>query len=88
MNTWMAEAHYRKFDFQCVCRLVEILIQSGFNMTNHTWDLFESRINGLAIVDGKVCYYSFFAPSKRILNILSRYNQPIIENFKYITRGE
>jgi len=87
MKNTVENAFYHGWDFQCTGRLVEVLIQNGYKTTDHMWRLFETRINGLGILDGKVCYYSFFEPSKRIMSVLSRYNSAIIDNFKYITRG-
>ena len=70
-----------------VRKLTEVLENAGATVSNHLWDLFVFKINGLRINEnGQVCYLSFYKPSKRILNIFSRYNDIIVENFNYITQ--
>ena len=70
-----------------VTRLTEVLENAGATVSNHLWDLFVFNINGLRINEnGKVCYLSFYKPSKKILNVLSKYNDVIVENFNYITK--
>jgi len=68
-------------------RLVDVLERSGATITNNMWDMLLFKINGLRISEnGKVCYLSFYKPSKRILTLFSRYNRIIVDNFKYITQ--
>ncbi len=68
-------------------RLVEVLEKAGATITNHMWDLLLFNINGLRInAEGKICYLSFYKESKRIMDLLRRYNSVIIENFNYITK--
>lgn len=68
-------------------RLVEVLQNAGANISEWMWDALLFNINALRINKyGQVCYMSYFPPSKKILSLLSRYNQVIVENFKYITR--
>ena len=67
-------------------KLVEILENEGAIITDHMWDLLLFNINGLRInSDGKVCYLSFYKESKKIMELLRRYNSIIVQNFKYIT---
>lgn len=67
-------------------KLVKVLEEAGATITDHMWDLLLFNINGLRInSDGKVCYLSFYKESKKIMELLRRYNSVIIENFKYIT---
>ncbi len=68
-------------------KLVEVLEGAGANITNHVWDLLLFNINGLRInSDGKVCYISFYKESKKIVELLRRYNSVIVQNFDYITK--
>ena len=68
-------------------RLVSILESEGAVISNNMWDLLLFNINGLRINEaGKVCYLSFYKPSKRILTLLARYNNVIIKNFDEITK--
>lgn len=68
-------------------RLVEVLEKAGATITNYMWDLLLFNINGLRInAEGKICYLSFFKESKRIMELLRRYNSVIIQNFNYITK--
>jgi hypothetical protein len=68
-------------------RLVEVLEKAGATISNHMWDLLLFNINGLRInAEGKICYLSFYKESKRIMDLLRRYNSVIIENFNYITK--
>ena len=69
-------------------RLVSILESNGATITDCMWDLLLFNINGLRISEsGRVCYLSFYKPSKRILELLARYNNVIVENFNRITKG-
>jgi hypothetical protein len=69
-------------------KLVKTLESNGVNITNHMYDMLLFNINGLRInEEGKICYLSFYKPSKRILELLARYNKIIVENFNYITKG-
>lgn len=66
-------------------RLVEVIEQDGGTVSNYMWDLILGNVNGLRINDsGKVCYLSFYPPSKRILSLLARHNKAIKENLKKI----
>lgn len=68
-------------------RLVEVLEKAGATMTDHLWDLLLFKINGLRInSDGKVCYLSYYKESKKIMELLRRYNNIIVQNFDYITK--
>ena len=83
-----AQAMQSEWSLTNVRRLTEVLEKAGATVSSHLWDLFCFNINGLRInQDGKVCYLSFYKPSKRILNIFARYNNVIVENFDYITSG-
>jgi len=67
-------------------KLVKVLEEAGATITDHMWDLLLFNINGLRInSEGKVCYLSFYKKSKKIMELLRRYNSVIIENFKDIT---
>ena len=67
-------------------KLVKVLEETGATITDHMWDLLLFNINGLRInSEGKVCYLSFYKGSKKIMELLRRYNNVIVENFKYIT---
>lgn len=66
-------------------RLVEVIEQDGGDVSNYMWDLLLTNVNGLRINDGgKVCYLSFYPPSKRILSLLVRHNEAIRANLKKI----
>lgn len=67
-------------------RLVEVLEKDGAKITNNMWDMLLFNINALRIVDGKICYISFYNESKRISSLLLRHNKAIMDNFKYITK--
>ena len=68
-------------------RLVEVLEKAGAIITDHLWDLLLFKINGLRInSDGKVCYLSYYKESKKIMELLRRYNNIIVQNFDYITK--
>lgn len=67
-------------------KLVKVLEEAGATITDHMWDLLLFNINGLRInSEGKVCYLSFYKESKKVMELLRRYNNIIIHNFKYIT---
>lgn len=67
-------------------KLVKVLEEAGATITDHMWDLLLFNVNGLRInSEGKVCYLSFYKESKKIMELLRRYNNVIVENFKYIT---
>ena len=67
-------------------KLVKVLEEAGATITDHVWDLLLFNINGLRInSEGKICYLSFYKESKKIMELLRRYNDVIVENFKYIT---
>lgn len=67
-------------------KLVKVLEEAGATITDHMWDLLLFNINGLRInSEGKVCYLSFYKESKKLIELLRRYNNIIVENFKYIT---
>jgi hypothetical protein len=67
-------------------KLVKVLEEAGATITDHMWDLLLFNINGLRInSEGKVCYISFYKESKKIMELLRRYNGVVVENFKYIT---
>lgn len=67
-------------------KLVKVLEEAGATITDHMWDLLLFNINGLRInSEGKVCYLSFYKESKKVMELLRRYNSIIVENFKYIT---
>lgn len=69
-------------------RLVKVLENAGATITNHMWDLLLFNINGLRInSDGKICYLSFYKESKKIMELLRRYNSVIVQNFDYITKS-
>lgn len=67
-------------------KLVKVLEEAGATITDHVWDLLLFNINGLRInSEGKICYLSFYKESKKVMELLRRYNDIIVENFKYIT---
>lgn len=71
-----------------VSRLTDVIEADGGNVSDYMWNMFLFNINGLRInSDGKVCYLSFYKPSKRILSMLSKHNNAIVERFNYITKG-
>lgn len=68
-------------------RLCMVLEKEGVKITPCLRKQLFIKINGLRINPyGNVCYLSFFAPSKGILLLLSRYNVAIRRNFNYITK--
>ena len=68
--------------------LNDILEQNDINITNSVWDLLVFNVNGLRINEyGKVCYLSFYKPSKKLLTLFARYNNLIVENFDKITKA-
>ena len=67
-------------------KLVTVLEQAGANVTNHMYDMLLFNVNGLRInSEGKICYLSFYKESKKIMELLRRYNNVIVENFNHIT---
>lgn len=67
-------------------KLVKVLEEAGATITDHMWDLLLFNINGLRInSEGKVCYLSFYKESKKIMELLRRYNNAVVQNFEYIT---
>ena len=66
-------------------RLVEVIEQDGGTVSNYMWDMILGSVNGLRVNDsGKVCYLSFYPPSKRILSLLAQHNNAIRDNLKKI----
>jgi len=68
-------------------KLVEILEAHGAKISDSLYNDLLFKINGLRINEyGRICYLSFYKPSKRILNLLNRYSNVIKEHFNEITR--
>lgn len=62
-------------------RLVEVIERDGEQVSDYMYEWLYSNIIGLRINEsGRVCYLSFYSPSKRILSILARHNDSIREN--------
>lgn len=81
------QAKQSEWGLSNVRTLTRILEENGANITSHMWDLLLFNINGLRINEsGKVCYISFYKPSKRILELLARYNNIIVKHFNEITK--
>lgn len=81
------QAKQSEWGLSNVRTMTNILESNGANITSHMWDLLLFNINGLRINEaGRVCYISFYKPSKRILNLLARYNKVIVEHFDEITK--
>ena len=82
------QAKQSEWGLSNVRRMTNILELNGANITSHIWDLLLFNINGLRINEaGRVCYLSFYKPSKRILDLLARYNKVIVEHFDEITNA-
>lgn len=68
-------------------KLVNLIEQTGEIISNHVYDLLLFNVNGLRIVDGKVCYLSFYKPSKKLLSLFARHNKLIIEHIDEIVKS-
>ena len=67
-------------------RLVDIIEKDGEQVSDYMYEQLYVRINELRVNEnGKVCYLSFYPPSKRVISILTRHNDAIRENLHYIT---
>ena len=67
-------------------RLVDTIEKDGGQVSDYMYGYLYSSINGLRVNEnGKVCYLSFYPPSKRVLSILTRHNDAIRGNLHYIT---
>ena len=80
------EAKQRSFGLSQLRKLNNIIEQNGGEISNYLWELLLFNINELRLIDGKVCYTSFYKPSKRVLSLFARYNKVIVENFDYIVK--
>jgi len=67
-------------------KLVNVLEKSGEIISNNLFDMLLFNINTLEIKNGKICYTSYYPPSKKIISLLSKHNDIIIENFEHITK--
>ena len=66
-------------------RLVDTIEKDGGQVSDYMYGQLYFNINGLRVNEnGKVCYLSFYPPSKRVLSILARHNDAIRENLRYI----
>ena len=82
------ESKLKKFDLCQLGRLSEIAEKNDKFISSALWDLMFFNINDLIVKDNKVCYTSFYKPSKRIMKFLSENNELIIKNFDYIMNGK
>lgn len=78
----------KEWGLKNVSKLTKILEENGATITNNVWDLLIFNVNGLRINENKkVCYLSFYKPSKKLITLFSRYNDLIIEHFDEITKA-